>query len=50
MLASVVVVQDDILHQWRSEHQAHIKDERSLKNARELVQRAIQWKVAEKAT
>ena len=31
-------------------YQAHIKDKLSLKNARELVQRAIQWKVAEKAT
>jgi len=29
-------------------YQAHIKDKLSLKNARELVQRAIQWKVAEK--
>jgi DNA-binding NarL/FixJ family response regulator len=31
-------------------YQAHIKDKLSLKNARELVQRAIQWKVADKAT
>jgi DNA-binding NarL/FixJ family response regulator len=30
-------------------YQAHIKDKLSLKNARELVQRAIQWKVAGKA-
>src|SRR5712671_1532878 len=29
-------------------YQAHIKDKLSLKNARELVQRAIQWTVAEK--
>jgi len=31
-------------------YQAHIKDKLSLKNARELVQRAIQWKVADGAT
>lgn len=31
-------------------YQAHIKDKLSIKNARELVQRAIQWKVAERAT
>lgn len=31
-------------------YQAHIKDKLSLKNARELVQRAIQWKVADKGT
>jgi DNA-binding NarL/FixJ family response regulator len=31
-------------------YQAHIKDKLSLKNARELVQRAIQWKVADKST
>lgn len=31
-------------------YQAHIKDKLSIKNARELVQRAIQWKVADKAT
>src|SRR5580693_907507 len=31
-------------------YQAHIKEKLSLKNARELVQRAIQWTVAEKAT
>ena len=30
-------------------YQAHIKEKLSLKNARELVQRAIQWTVAEKA-
>ena len=30
-------------------YQAHIKDKLSLKNARELVQRAIQWTVAAKA-
>jgi DNA-binding NarL/FixJ family response regulator len=29
-------------------YQAHIKDKLSLKNARELMQRAIQWMVAEK--
>ena len=29
-------------------YQAHIKDKLSLKNARELVQRAIQWTVADK--
>jgi DNA-binding NarL/FixJ family response regulator len=29
-------------------YQAHIKDKLSLKNARELMQRAIQWTVAEK--
>src|SRR5271170_6436448 len=29
-------------------YQAHIKDKLSLKNARELVQRAIQWKVSDK--
>jgi DNA-binding NarL/FixJ family response regulator len=31
-------------------YQAHIKEKLSLKNARELVQRAIQWTVAAKAT
>jgi DNA-binding NarL/FixJ family response regulator len=31
-------------------YQAHIKDKLSLKNGRELVQRAIQWTVAEKST
>jgi DNA-binding NarL/FixJ family response regulator len=31
-------------------YQAHIKDKLSLKNARELVQRAIQWAASEKAT
>jgi DNA-binding NarL/FixJ family response regulator len=31
-------------------YQAHIKDKLALKNARELVQRAIQWKVADKGT
>jgi DNA-binding CsgD family transcriptional regulator len=31
-------------------YQAHIKDKLSLKNARELVQRAIQWTVANKTT
>jgi DNA-binding NarL/FixJ family response regulator len=30
-------------------YQAHIKDKLSLKNARELVQRAIQWTVADKS-
>ncbi len=30
-------------------YQAHIKDKLSLKNARELVQRAIQWKVTDKS-
>jgi DNA-binding CsgD family transcriptional regulator len=30
-------------------YQAHIKEKLSLKNARELVQRAIQWTVAEKS-
>jgi DNA-binding NarL/FixJ family response regulator len=30
-------------------YQAHIKEKLSLKNARELVQRAIQWSVAEKS-
>src|SRR5277367_1745077 len=30
-------------------YQAHIKEKLSLKNARELVQRAIQWAVADKA-
>jgi DNA-binding NarL/FixJ family response regulator len=30
-------------------YQAHIKEKLALKNARELVQRAIQWTVAEKA-
>jgi DNA-binding NarL/FixJ family response regulator len=30
-------------------YQAHIKEKLSLKNARELVQRAVQWTVAEKA-
>jgi DNA-binding NarL/FixJ family response regulator len=29
-------------------YQAHIKDKLSLKNARELVQRAIQWTIADK--
>jgi DNA-binding CsgD family transcriptional regulator len=29
-------------------YQAHIKEKLSLKNARELVQRAIQWTVADK--
>jgi DNA-binding CsgD family transcriptional regulator len=29
-------------------YQAHIKDKLSLKNARELLQRAIQWTVADK--
>jgi len=31
-------------------YQAHIKEKLSLKNSRELVQRAIQWTVADKAT
>ena len=31
-------------------YQAHIKEKLSLKNARELVQRAIQWTVGEKAS
>jgi len=31
-------------------YQAHIKDKLSLRNARELVQRAVQWKVAGKAS
>ncbi len=31
-------------------YQAHIKDKLSLKNARELVQRAIQWTVSEKSS
>jgi DNA-binding NarL/FixJ family response regulator len=31
-------------------YQAHIKEKLSLRSARELVQRAIQWTVAEKAT
>jgi len=31
-------------------YQAHIKEKLSLKNARELVQRAIQWTVADKKT
>ncbi len=30
-------------------YQAHIKEKLSLKNARELVQRAIQWTVADKS-
>jgi DNA-binding NarL/FixJ family response regulator len=31
-------------------YQAHIKEKLSLKNARELVQRAVQWTVAEKSS
>ena len=31
-------------------YQAHIKDKLSLKNGRELVQRAIQWTIAEKSS
>ena len=30
-------------------YQAHIKDKLSLRNARELVQHAIQWAISEKA-
>lgn len=31
-------------------YQAHIKEKLSLKNARELVQRAIQWTIANKGS